>query len=99
MGIHISVYRYEGDKMLGDVSMDDWDFVRHVGDRDFVSEVLANTEISHRMTDDDFGDRFRPKDFDAWRAWDAKQDVNNGRWAGLTNLLESDADLWVHVSY
>ena len=99
MGIHISVYRYVDSKISGEVDPNDWDFIRHVGDWAFATEVLCDPEISQIVKIDDYDRRYRPSNFDAWRDWDAEQPVNNGRWASLADLLEKDPSLWVEVSY
>lgn len=102
MGLNLCVYRFKADKFSGEVGLDVWDSLRHVGDSDFAEQVLNNAEKSERVRiGDDYDAEWyaRPKDIEAWKAWDAAFHCNHGRWAALADLLASDPELYVYQSW
>lgn len=100
MGLNLCVYRFKDGRFISDHS--GWDFSRHVGDREFAKQVLNDTEKSEQVR---FGDPYdaewysRPKDVEAWKAWDAAFDCNHGRWSALADLLAADPELYVYQSW
>ena len=97
MGIHLCVVRVAGGEGFDEVPDSAWDSMRHTGDFEFAKIILCNPILTRVETF--YGDRyFRPLVPSAWKDWDAGFGCNAGRWAGLTDLLLSDAGLWVYVS-
>lgn len=101
MGIHLVVYRLRNGRMVDEMRRADWDFTRHVGDREFAEEVLSDASKTDavREAGEDGEWFFRPRDADAWKVWDAARHCNNGRWAALADLLASDPELYVYQSW
>ena len=95
MGINICVVDRSTGKEVPDVK---WDWIRMVGDREFVREVLVDEAVTLEISDETTW-YYRPIDVEAWRAWDLAQPLNNGRWASLADLLVGDENLWIYVSY
>lgn len=101
MGLNLCVYRFRDGKYVGSVD-DAWDSLRHVGDREFAKQVLNDETKTDSIRIGDPYDAewyFRPKDVEAWKAWDAAFDCNHGRWSALADLLASDPELYVYQSW
>lgn len=73
-----------------------WDWIRHAGDRDFVSMLRELPNTLHG-SDNDF---MRPTDFKVWREAVAKvQWPNPGRIEHLLDILEADPSYYIYVSW
>lgn len=74
----------------------DWDDVRYAGDWEFIQETAHLQRVEHGE------DYFRPVDFPVWREKALKVEAasqNRGRLIKLLDILESDPNYWVRVSY
>ena len=101
MGLNLVVYRMRAGKVIHEARTDKWDWIRHAGDREFAKEVLGDPSKTDAVREDGYEGEwyFRPRDVDAWKAWDAAHEGNNGRWAALADLLASDPELYVYQSW
>lgn len=98
MGLNIIVYR--GDNLR--VEHEKWDTIRYAGDRDFVAMLGKELPCIERKVgpEPDFEWCSRPADFAEWRKVIASKTwPNPGRFEGLTDLLESEPDCWLCVSW
>ena len=74
----------------------DWDSMRHAGDYEF-AKMIRDLPYNISPTDENY---IHPADFSAWRSavaaikWD-----NEGRFEKLLNILESNPNYWIYVSY
>lgn len=99
MGLNICLARRTLSGTFEHSDPTDWDWTRYARDREFSSEVLTNDNITESRFNGADQWYYRPKDVAAWKEWDARQPFNNGRWAGLADILERDPELWVYVSW
>lgn len=101
MGLNLTIYRRKDGRFRSEDHFSQWDWCKHSGDREFAAQVLADPSMTEGVREDGYEGEwyFRPRDVEAWKAWDAAFECNNGRWAGLADLLASDPDLFVYQSW
>lgn len=96
MGIHISLHNAKGD------DAPDWDFIRHVGDRDVADVFDRLPQVQGPTGHAWLEDAFRPADFAVWRQalafTDDERFPNPGRFKLMLDLLESDPQWWISIS-
>ncbi len=102
MGLHIIVEDYSGldseSKRLPP-DAEGWDSIRHGGDRNAIVLFRKFGYIQHAW---DY-DRYRPQDLGALHTalgvFEDGLGYNEGRWTGLIELLQANANLWLYESW
>ncbi|KKM85994.1 hypothetical protein LCGC14_1283470 [marine sediment metagenome] len=93
MGINICIELVIDGKWVPDADLPEWDSIRHTGDKDFMYDIV----FEH--LDDDGMDFCRPKDFPNARRW-VRENVEHARkLLGLLDILESNPNIWISVSW
>jgi hypothetical protein len=95
MGINVSIYRLADDG--SQIEHPDWDWCRHVGDRDLPAAMERLGQIEKDVGD--FLTWYRPKDPVALCVeMCSHYPANKSRWFQLSEIL-SDGDWWLSFSY
>jgi len=78
----------------------DWDWLRHSGDRDFMTHFKGYLECKECDGFPYEDDRvwYRPKDLAAFRERAASA-LQPDRWMKAADIMEQSPDYWFHLSY
>jgi len=95
MGIHIHAVHCDG----RDLSFEQWDWVRHAGDREFLNWMRDLPRIYPINMEVISNEVFRPVDIPRWRAALPPDRDNPERFPHMLDLLEANPDLWISISF
>ncbi len=109
MGINISAHYVtgleddgQGGKYRQTIEHQTFDFIRHAGDKDFISsEEIDWVEVLDDPDSIDLGQRTytRPKDIDSAIQWLKSNNPNPDRLINLLEEMKKDSTLHIYVSY